>query len=388
MLKFTKLSGRTRWILLAVLLVLALLGMTALALRAPRADALLMAPGPLLRTLQFSARVATLSRVEVGSTVTGRVERVLVREGAQVKRGEVLVRLETDELKAAEAQAVAAERQAEATLQAARATLTRAEQLVRQNFYSAAQLDEARRAVDVAVAQQGAARAAVTAARARLEQTRIDAPADARVLARMVEPGQIVQPGKALLNLALAGPTQLVAQVDERFLDQLQVGQSATVVADAFASQRFAARVLSIAPVVDAQRGAIEVKFTVTQEPPAFLREDMTLSVEVETARREQALALPLSVLRKVGADTASVWVAVDGLVQERQLRLGLRTLAAVEVLEGLRVGDVVLTGTTFKSGQRVTVLVVPWQPSGLPASRGADAAGSAGSALSNAMGR
>jgi len=128
--------------------------------------------------------------------------------------------------------------------------------------------------------------------------------------------------------------------------------------------------VLSIAPVVDAQRGAIEVKFTVTQEPPAFLREDMTLSVEVETARREQALALPLSVLRKAGGDSASVWVAVDGLVQERQLRLGLRTLAAVEVLEGLRVGDVVLTGTTFKSGQRVTVLVVPWLPSGSPAAR------------------
>ncbi len=388
MLKFLKLSGKTRWMVLAVVLVLALVWMTAAALRAPRAEALLMAPGPLLRTLQFSARVATLSRVEVGSTVTGRVDQVKVREGAQVRRGEVLIRLETDELKAAEAQAVAAERQAEATLQAARATLARAEQLVKQNFYSAAQLDEARRAVDVAVAQQGAARAAVTAARARLEQTRIDAPADARVLARMVEPGQIVQPGKALLNLALAGPTQLVAQVDERFLDQLQVGQSATVVADAFASQRFAAKVLSIAPVVDAQRGAIEVKFTVTQEPPAFLREDMTLSVEVETARREQTLALPLSVLRKAGGDSASVWVAVDGVVQERQLRLGLRTLAAVEVLEGLRVGDVVLTGTTFKSGQRVTVLVVPWQPSGLPASRGADGAGSAGSALTNAMGR
>lgn len=388
MLKFLKLSGKARWLVLALVLVLALAWMAALAWRAPRAEGLLMAPGPLLRTLQFSARVATLSRVEVGSTVTGRVERVLVREGAQVKRGEVLVRLETDELKAAEAQAVAAERQAEATLQAARATLARAEQLVKQNFYSAAQLDEAKRAVDVAVAQQGAARAAVTAARARLEQASIEAPADARVLARMVEPGQIVQPGKALLNLALAGPTQLVAQVDERFLDQLQVGQSATVVADAFASQRFAAKVLSIAPVVDAQRGAIEVKFTVTQEPPAFLREDMTLSVEVETARREQALALPLSVLRKAAADSASVWVAVEGVVQERQLRLGLRTLAAVEVLEGLRVGDVVLTGTTFKSGQRVTVLVVPWLPSALSAARGADGAGSAGSALTNAMGR
>jgi len=382
-----KLAGKTRWVLLAVAGVLVIVGAVALTLRAPHAQALLVQPAPLVRTLQFSARVATLSRVDVGSTLTGRVAQVRFREGAQVKRGEVLIQLELDELRAAEAQAVASERQAEATLLAARATLTRAEQLVKQNFYSAAQLDEARRAVDVAVAQQGAARAAVTAARARLEQARIEAPADARVLARTVEPGQIVQPGKALMTLALAGPTQLVAQVDERFLDQLQVGQPATVVADAFANERFAARVLSIAPLVDAQRGAIEVKFNLIKDAPAFLREDMTLSVEVETGRREGALALPLAMLRQTRGDTAQVLVAVEGRVHERTLRLGLRTLAAVEVLDGLQTGDAVLTGGSFKDGQRVSVVPVDWQ-SVAPAARREDGAGAAGSAITNAMGR
>lgn len=383
-------AGKARWIVLAVVLVLALLLVSVLALRAPRAEALLMQPGPLVRTLQFSARVATLSRVDVGSTLTGRVAQVLVREGAQVRADEVLVRLETDELNAALAQAVAAERQADATLQAAQATLQRGRQLVAQGFYSAAQLDEAQRAVDVAVAQRGSARAAVAAARARLTQAVLVAPADARVLSRQVEPGQIVQPGKALLSLALTGPTQLVAQVDERFLDQLQTGQQAAVVADAFAGQRFAAKILSIAPVVDAQRGAIEVKFTLLQEPPAFLREDMTLSVEVETGRREQALALPLAVLRHAQGDTAQVLVAVDGVALERQLRLGLRTLAAVEVLDGLRAGDAVLTGHELKAGQRVSVTPVAWQPGAatVAAAQRADSAGSAGSALSNAMGR
>lgn len=385
-----KFAGKTRWVVFAVLLALALAGLAAFSLRAPRAEALLMQPGTLVRTLQFSARVATLSRVDVGSTLTGRVAQVLVREGAQVRAGEVLIRLETDELNAALAQAVAAERQADATLQAAQATLQRGRQLVAQGFYSAAQLDEAQRAVDVAVAQRGSARAAVAAARARLTQAVLVAPADARVLSRQVEPGQIVQPGKALLSLALTGPTQLVAQVDERFLDQLQTGQQAAVVADAFAGQRFAAKILSIAPVVDAQRGAIEVKFTLLQEPPAFLREDMTLSVEVETGRREQALALPLTVLRQAQGDTASVLVAVDGVAQERKLRLGLRTLAAVEVLDGLRAGDAVLTGSGLKAGQRVSVSPVAWQPGAVTAASAqrADSAGSAGSALSNAMGR
>jgi HlyD family secretion protein len=433
---------KRRWLWVAGALALLALALVAwFTLRAPRVDALELRQAPLLRTLQFSARVATLSRVDIGSTVTGRVAQVLVSEGAQVRQGELLVRLESDELRAALAQAVAAEQQAAAriaglrssgrssakaglaqadsTLKAAQAELARTQQLVAQGFVSASRLDDVQRAVDVARAQQAAARAqiqanadagtdvvqaqaqlalaraATQAAQARLVQAAVSAPADARVLSREVEPGQIVQPGKALLSLALAGPTQLSAQVDERFLDQLQVGQQASVLADAFVGQRFAARVLSIAPAVDAQRGAIELKFALEQQPPAFLREDMTLSVELETARREQALALPLSALRtQVGDGSATVLVARDGRAQVQTVRLGLRTLDAAEVLQGLNAGDLVLLGDQVKAGARLRVQTVPWQPgkpapgvAGAAATKGA-AGADAGSALTNAIGR
>ena len=412
--------------------------MGAATLRGPQVDALVVQSAPLVRTLQFSARVATLSRVDVGSTVTGRVAQVRVMEGTQVRQGDVLVQLESDELRAALAQAVAAERQAkarleglrstgrtaaqaaraqaDASLQAASASLARVQQLVAEGFYSPAQLDEARRAVDVARAQQlGAqaqlqatadagtevaqaqaqlalAQAATVAAQARLAQATLVAPADARVLVREVEPGQIVQPGKALFSLALAGPTQLVAQVDERFLEQLQLGQPAWVVADAFAEQRFAARVLSIAPAVDAQRGAIEVKFSIEQAP-AFLREDMTLSVEVETARRERTLVLPQAALRgPAGGDQASVLVLQDGRAQVRNVRLGLRTLDAVEVLGGLKESDTVLRGhASLQDGQRVRARTVPWttsSPAPTTASQGSAQGGGAASALTGTMGR
>ena len=381
---------KRRWIWIALLAAVGVASIVSwLAWRGPRTAALELHYMPLVRTLQFSARVATLSRVDVGGTITGRVAQVLVREGAQVRKGEALIRLETDELTAALAQAVASERQADATLLAAQANLARGQQLVKQGFYSASQLDESRRAVDVAQAQLTSARASVAAAKARLVQTAVLAPADARVLSRQVEPGQIVQPGKALMSLALAGPTQLVAQVDERFLEQLQTGQKAAVVADAFAGERFSARVLSIAPAVDPQRGAIEVKFALEQQPPAFLREDMTLSVEVETARRERALVLPLAALRTPTAATdtsARVLVMQEGRAQERAVRLGLRTLDAAEVIEGLAEGDVVLLGSARKAGDKVRAQLVAWQPAH------SDALGArredAGSALMNTMGR
>ena len=403
--------------------------------RAASVPALVLRAAPLVRSLQFSGRVATLSRVDIGSTLTGRVLAVAVAAGDPVKRGDLLVRLEGDELRATLAQAQASERQAEARLRglrstgrssaqamltqadsvlvAAQADLQRTRDLVAQGFVSTARLDEAQRTADVARAQQTSARAqraanadagtdvaqaqaqlalaasATAAARARLEQAVLSAPADARVLTRAVEPGQIVQPGRALLSLALAGPLQLVAQVDERYVEQLQAGQMASVVADAFADRRFSARVLSIAPVVDAQRGAIEVRLSLAQPPPDFLREDMTLSIEVETARRDAALVVPVAALRGEGsASTAVVLIERDGRAEARTVRLGLRTLDAAEVLEGLAAGDTVLRDSAIKAGSRVradtqAAAAAPPDP------RKANATHEdAGTALTNAIGR
>lgn len=425
-------NRRLLWIVAAVV-VLGVLGLAGLGwLRGPQVDVIELHRAPLVRTLQFSARVATLSRVDLGSTVIGRVAAVRVAEGATVRAGDVLVQLEDPEWRAALTQAQAAEQQArarlaglrssarttaqaalgqaQATERTAQAALARVQQLVSQGFYSPAQLDEVRRTATVAQeqvrsasaqvqanadggtdlvqaqAQLDAARAATAAAQARLAQATLRAPTDARVLLRAVEPGQIVQPGKALLSLALVGPTQLVAQVDERFLEQLRPGQSATVLADAFPAQRFAARVLSLAPAVDAQRGAIEVKFALEGATPEFLREDMTLSVEVETARVDSALVLPQSALRAPAqGDQAEVLVVQDGHAQPRSVRLGLRTLGSVQVQEGLKEGEVVLQRGGTAAGGRVRPHAVDWHPA---AAQLAAKAEDAGGAMANAMGR
>lgn len=421
-----------RLVLTTSILALALLAALVAwwATRAPLVPAVSASMAPLVRTLQFSARVATQSRVEVGGTLTGRVLEVAVAEGAIVKEGDVLVRLQSAELRAALAQAQATEAQASARLAglrstgrsatqaavaqatsvllAAQAELQRTVDLVDKGFLSAARLDEVRRAVAVAQAQLDGARAqsaanaesgtevvqaqaqlalasaSRAAAEARLGETVLTAPADARVLSRMVEPGQIVQPGRALLGLALAGPLQLVAQVDERYLEQLQPGQVASVLADAYPTKRFTARVRSIAPLVDAQRGAIEVKLSLPQPVPAFLREDMTLSVEVQTARREQALVLPAEALRGDESAGPSVWLVRDGRVEARKVRLGLRTLDAVEILDGLGAGDLVLVGPAPQPGLRVRSYT-----RALASARvGSGTTGDGGAALSNAMGR
>jgi HlyD family secretion protein len=150
--------------------------------------------------------------------------------------------------------------------------------------------------------------------------------------------------------------------------------------------------VLSVAPAVDAQRGAVEVHFALEQAAPGFLREDMTLSVEVETARRDSTLVLPLAALREdasagegVSDDSARVMVQENGRAEARTVRLGLRNLAMVEVLEGLAEGEEVLVGGDVTEGQRVRTRPMSTRT----ARSGAVAKGQdAGSALTNAMGR
>jgi HlyD family secretion protein len=421
----------SRRLLLALLAAAAVLAGAAAwwTTRPPVVPAVVLQPAPLVRSLLFAARVAAPQRVELGATITGRVTAVLVAEGASVRAGQPLVQLEDAELRAALAQAQASAQQAAArlaglrstgrnaaqatvaqtdsTLLAAQADLRRTQDLVARGFLSQARLDDAQRAVAVAqaqrdgasaqraaVADQGSdvaqataqlalAQAAVDAAAARLAQAQLLAPADGRVLQRLVEPGQTVQPGRALLALALQGPVQLVGQVDERYLGQLQPGQAASVVADAYPGQRFAAEVRWIAPLVDTQRGAVEVKLSLPQAPPAFLREDMTLSVEVETGRRDRALVVPTAALVGASAgDSAAVHVLRDGRVQAQTLRLGLRTLDGAEVLSGLAAGDVVLLGASPAPGQRAQA------DSSAATGTGAKASGESGAALGNAMGR
>jgi HlyD family secretion protein len=397
------------WLLLAV----ALAGGAWLRWRPAEVSAVVLRSQPLTRTLQFTARVKTPARVELGSTVTGRVWKVAVNEGDRVQAGAALVMLEADEARANLQQARAALVQAEAKLASQQALslpsaqsalaqadanllvaqrdLVRTQELVAQRFYSPQKLDESQRAVDVARAQRDAARAqvqanqrggergaaeaqvasaraAVEVAQARLDQTTLRAPAAGRVLLRTVEPGQIVQAGKALLTLGVQGRTELLADVDERFLAQLQVGQTARVLADAYPTQPFSAHVDRLGAAVDAQAGSVEVTFVLDAAPPAFLREDMTLSIEVVTGQRAQARVLPLRALRGAADATqparGSVLVAEGGRAVLRELTLGLRTLDQAEVLAGLKDGEAVLLDATVQPGQRVrAVLASPATP-------------------------
>lgn len=193
-----------------------------------------------------------------------------------------------------------------------------------------------------AEAQVAQARAAVSLAEARVADTRILAPTAGRVLTRDVEPGDAVATGRVVLELALDGPTQLVAIPDEKDVARLAESQRAMASADAFPDQRFAARVSYVAPSIDPAQGTVEVRLDV-DSAPAYLRPDMTVSVQIETGRKGSVLAIPTAAIESIGTDSAWVRVIRNGRVARQPVKLGLKGDRFVEVTDGLAEGEAVV---------------------------------------------
>jgi HlyD family secretion protein len=214
----------------------------------------------------------------------------------------------------------------------------------------------------------GAQRASATAAlaQAQLDRARVDlarteihAPADGTLLARYVEPGDLVSPGSQLLTLSTKGDTRVVIEPDERSLAFIQLGQHARVSTEAFPNQVFDATVAYIAPSVNPKRGTIEVRLNVAK-PPAYLRPDMTVSTEVSVGQEAQALVVPTpAVYSRLNAPW--LYVIQEGRVHKRSIELGVTDVQNSQIKSGVAAGEiVVLDSVALKDGQRVRPLGDP----------------------------
>ncbi len=395
---------KTRYILalLAALAALAILATFALPrLLGEKIIVLAASRGELRQSVVASGKVRSPQRVELASQITGRVTQIPVREGQSVEAGQLLIQLDDAEWRATLAQAKASlqqselrmtqlqqlaqplatqsKLQAEANLLQAKQRFAQTKELVAKGFYSKTQLDDAQRNLDVAESQRQSselqlrsnqsggsdqrlaqvavaqARSSLDIAQSRLDYTRITTPVAGIVLTRNVEPGITIQPGKLLMTLSPNGATELVVQIDEKNLALLRLGQKALASADAYPDRRFAAEITFISPAVDPLRGSVEIRLRVT-EAPEYLRQEMTVSVDIEIARRADALTVPSDAIRDAGSNLPWVLVVREGSAQRQVVKLGVRSEGKTEILEGLAPGDLLVPAKniSIREGSRV----------------------------------
>lgn len=257
-------------------------------------------------------------------------------------------------------QAEGALREAQAAFEGAQRALALAETNLRDRLaqrqavvQAQTQLDQARASQRVSDADVTAARAQLQLARAELDKRVIRAPFAGRVAERLVEPGQTVSPGLALMTLANPRSLRVRLDVDEANLSRLRVGEETVLSVDAFPDRTFQGEVAEIGSSANFQRGTVEVRVRLLEQPD-FLKPDLTVDADIRTASYPNALVVPRQAL--VNPDEKpQLFVEENGVVQARDVKWTRGNVQDAVILSGVESGmRVLLEPRRYRPGQRV----------------------------------
>lgn len=279
--------------------------------------------------------------VTVRPEIAGRISEIHFHEGQNVRKGDLLLRLD-DAIAKAELQ------QAQANYALANSKFQRSSELQRQGFISRQGQDEARNAVQVA-------RADVALAQARLEKTRIVVPFDGKIGLRNVSVGDYITTGQDLVTLEAIDTLKVDFRTPEIFLAQIHTGQQLNILFDALPERHWQGEVTAISPLVDKDGRAIVMRARIDNadgvlRPGMFARVDLLLNEQRALMVPEGAL-LPREGLQYV-------FRIVDNVAEEIPVQVGLRREGLVEISGDLAIGDTIVAAGAQKirNGSRVTV--------------------------------
>jgi RND family efflux transporter MFP subunit len=306
--------------------------------------------------------------VELHAKVSGYVSQMNVDFGDRVKAGQPLATLEVPELNAQLANAIAAERRAEAEYRAAATNYTRLAAVVKDNPNLVAQQD-----LDNAEAKDGTAEAGVAAAKAEVERyqtlvgyTHITAPFGGVITRRFVDPGALIQAGTAsetqslpLVRVSDNYHLRLDFPVEVKYVKDVHVGDPVDVRVESLGDRSFKGTITRSSLRVNQDTRTMTTEIEVPN-PNLDLVPGMYARVMLPVERRPQALTIPIESVPP--GQTSSVYVVNDrNEVEERPVRLGLDTPTKYEVLDGLKEGQMVITGrfSEVHPGQKVETRIV-----------------------------
>lgn len=285
------------------------------------------------QTVRANGSLAAWQEAIVGAEANGlKIKEVRVNVGDRVQRGDVLVVLQDDALRAELAQAEAAVAEAAALAQEAQAQAERARSLQQQGFFSNAQLSQALAAEASALARVQSARALVQLQNVRLSQTLVRAPDAGVISARQATVGSVVGAGTELLRLIRQGRLEWRAEVMAAEIARIQVG--APVQVQAASGQVLQGKVRMVAPALDAQsRNALVYVDLPAQTGSA--RAGMYAQGDIRLGQN-QALTVPQTAVVVRDGFSHVYTVGADQKVTQRKVQTGRQSAERVEVLSGL----------------------------------------------------
>ncbi len=358
-----------------------------------------------------NGKVQAKKKVDISATVPGQVTHLAFKEGDVVKKGQLLLQLDPVSARAnalgseSGMQALGRELEsARANRDLAKADLLRAQENHKAGIIPNADLEKARTTLATAEAaalateqRVGQARAGLDSAKDQLSKTTIRAPMDGTVTAKRIEEGEVAvigiqnQPGTVLLTISDMSVVEAEMEVDEASIPSVEEGLDARVRVDAYPNRSFDGVVTEVghSPIVKtgAQNEAIKFKVKVQfKNPPEGIKPGLSVQADILTGFRPQALVVPIQalILRDVerkpeekaepGAprEEEGVYLMEAGKVRFQKIKSGLLGETTLEVLEGLKGGETIVTGPfralrDLKPGDAVREEKPDEKPSGAP---------------------
>lgn len=295
--------------------------------------------------------LAPVQGVSVSADAGGPIVAIPVESGALVKKGDLLVEIDTSVEVAQLASAEAAEA-------LAKLERDRSRELRQKNTISQAELDSADAQYNQAVAQTAAIRATIG-------RKRVRAPFDGRVGIRVVNVGQYVSPGQALIPLQQLDPIYVNFTIPQRQLPSLALGQKISVTVDAFPNAPFAGQLSAIDAEVDAATRNIAIQATLPN-PRELLRPGMFAQVEVSLDQTETVIVVPATAVSYASYGNSVFLVekmkGADGAeylgVRQQPVRIGATRGDLVVITEGLKGGEEIASSGLFKLRNNLPVQV------------------------------
>lgn len=281
--------------------------------------------------------------VEIKSEINGAIEEINFTEGARVKAGDVLIRIEKNKLKASYDQALA-------NLKLAETTAQRYENLVKSKAVSQQEYDQAAASLE-------SNRATVELVKEQLEDATITAPFDGVMGERFVSMGQYISQGTRLTYLFNQDPIKIVFRVPERYLGDLKKGQTVKMKVAAYKDKEYEGDVYFIDPKIDETSRTALVKAKVPN-PSGQLREGMFASVDLILEVQKDSIVIPESALIVKGDNISVYTVGSEDAVELRTVTTGKRFDGMVEIISGIKEDEVIVTEGYQKigPGSKVTV--------------------------------
>ncbi|MBY0281816.1 MAG: efflux RND transporter periplasmic adaptor subunit, partial [Alphaproteobacteria bacterium] len=296
----------------------------------------------------MTKRIATVGKMRANASVTlraemnGRIKELSFTEGTTVKEGDPIIKFE-------DADAQAELKQAEAEVMLRKADFERSSKLFDQKIGSTKDFDKAKAELAMAEGRQDAARA-------KLDKTIIHAPFSGTIGLIDVSVGAYVQAAQDLVTIVDSTPIKVEFKVPEKHVHDIGVGQSVEVRIDAFKDQVFHGAVEAVDAQVEAESHSIALKASIPNEN-GLLRPGLFTNVSLIIGEQGETILVDEAAVDREG-EIEFVWIVEKGKARRNRVLTGSRENGKIEIIAGIRTGQIIVTAGQLKLGDGVKVKI------------------------------